>query len=1434
MKGEISRYSHRPDKRYSGVFWQMGRMLTDADEIELREIVNDGLVDLGLDAVESGAPVEGGVVELDADGQPVALRPGIVYADGVRGEVRASTDVPLGPLDLYENQIDFPNPPPTSGEVVAYVDLWERTVTAVEDRNLLDAGLHGADTSFRTQQMAQLKWCPDDDEPFFESAANPQKGNALLAAELRASVTVPDPCDPCAEELEVDARVGNYLFRLEVHDVTGPADNPDTVILKWSAENGAEHYHSGQEPSDFKTGKHVYEFFSRESESHVGAHGAPGFTPTRRPLNDAYPASAPDTSDWPYVRRWDGTIALRCSGSTLALDLDGDGNPIGSDEGVPLTTAAGLGHVEMAAGVLTLELTSLMLTLDTAGKSFLAGDYWLVEVRERAPHDETTDQRVSVVTEEPLGIVHHYTRLVAIDGDGVFRPLSDSQSRALSFPPLTDIPATHVSFDNNCPDLYGPAENVQEALDALCDADFGKLIREHNRYLHGWGVICGLKVVCEGTQTSKIAITPGCFLDQAGYQVDLTQRTVIDTLELLDGERQSGTFCLSASRREDGTVQFHLDEETDKTIQSILEGTLLWRIYQTCLKPIVDAWRALGGGVRRDVRWALIDLLWPVMRRGQAVNDHPYLTPQQHAILEQLYKVLQDRIVSPTDCALASEFPDFPSYPFQPANAFHGMSFDKTKPNIRLQGDGRRAYAFGAADNEILVIDVDGLKVLRTVTLQPQGLNVLGVHDVAANSDGSVVMAALRAQTTQGRLISAIVRINPQSVSVRHQTAERNYTELAMPGGPSGPLYALAPGDGVYRMTVSSGNMLRIAEGNYVSNLRINPQGSQGWVVRAQSLDSGTSYVVESFSLGTSASTLLTVPLMGNFVPSDLAVVAGGQHFCVVSQTANGAELRFYSAQRSWTNPANFFLGQGVPSLATLRTDNQEIFAVSLGAPTIVNSLWWFDPFKENFRQSRYVNLQILPHQIEGGDGRLVALNQGSRSLVRIDADDILRLRTASQAAAIRNTVETYRGQVIAAYVTLMQLWLKAVRDCICHQLLPDCPTLGDPPHKVPLASLEIVEANVDKICNLGCRKFVVTFPTLFYWMSIAPLIPYLRELLHRLCCDLEFDFLSNLVPDEPGSPDAVEETQFGASFQQAAVALPIMATSPQFAASLSTMGDYGSRLAGTRIRGLAGRVVEAQIRSPEVASINVTGKTEEVAKQDLELNGIEVVEVVDLDRDDLPPDLDVVEAAFTPLSLNKGDKVVLITSKGRAQFHAVRRRPAATAKIDLEGVREELDTLEKRKREIAETRELRDGLSELLQDRSAAENELAEMKADVGKLKEEQAALREATEAEQARLDSLAARREALARESERLVKDIDDSQARFREVTMKTRGDRPVETLTDKADVSNQLVRLGFDNVESVAKLDDARGLVVQGGAINLTTARRLVRDAQRRLQE
>ena len=164
MKTQLSRNSFDVDQRYSGVYQQMGRMLTDADWNELSDLTKHRLADALTDVIGSGTPRGRGILEImdHNDGtQSFNLRWGYAYVDGIIAQVRpdptATLNDPNGVALEYEHQADFPHAPsrPASDHVL-YLDVWERTVVILEDHNLLDPGLQGADTCTRTQTMAQV------------------------------------------------------------------------------------------------------------------------------------------------------------------------------------------------------------------------------------------------------------------------------------------------------------------------------------------------------------------------------------------------------------------------------------------------------------------------------------------------------------------------------------------------------------------------------------------------------------------------------------------------------------------------------------------------------------------------------------------------------------------------------------------------------------------------------------------------------------------------------------------------------------------------------------------------------------------------------------------------------------------------------------------------------------------------------------------------------------------------------------------------------------------------------------------------------------------------------------------------------------------------------------------------------------------------------
>lgn len=472
MKTQISRQTHRPEKNYSGVYLQQGRLITDADWNELVEVVNRRMVSTLTDVVGSGVPRAGGLglVLINGEGLtlgefdpaveteeafndrvneffdtagPIELRiqPGAITVDGVHGRsATAGADGVQGASALLRlsGQEDFPaapEPPLESidagGALALYADVWERTVNALEDERLRDPALNGADTASRTQTMVQIKYSSST-EPFFgRPELLPARGNAPLRLQLR-SVGADGESD--AEDSQ--QRIGNYLFRVEVHDVKGSADNPDEITLKWSRENGAENYlrftEQGDElpaPAGFEVGPWVYETYTDVSEKHLGVHlqALSEFAPSRGVLatrNDLPPADvgADGSGLRHYVRRWDGCCTLRREGEIWRLVGDG---ALAVDREAPLNPAASElthGFLRIDGGVLGINLEALRLSLELNGRSFVAGDYWNAPVREVEVRAGDYVLGSAEGGEAPRGIEHHYQFLKQVESaDGRLR-----------------------------------------------------------------------------------------------------------------------------------------------------------------------------------------------------------------------------------------------------------------------------------------------------------------------------------------------------------------------------------------------------------------------------------------------------------------------------------------------------------------------------------------------------------------------------------------------------------------------------------------------------------------------------------------------------------------------------------------------------------------------------------------------------------------------------------------------------------------------------------------------------------------------------------------------------------------------------------------------------------------------------------------------------
>lgn len=480
MKAEISHHGFLDQARYSGVYLQQGRMITDRDWNALCDRTKARIDTVGAHTGGTGIPRDDGLVSGFSKAGPTAWSAqfsetgGLVCADGLFA--RAEPEDVAAPFS-WHNQADLPGTAPLEGGAFLYVDVWEKVVTAFEDTDLLDRGLHGADTCFVTRTLAQIKQCPKDHLTetqcglTLDPAGMPEIGTARFGVALRVGGSGPDNCDPCVEAVDINRNVGNYLFRLEVHDVAYDTDGiPQTVTLKWSSENGATRYVRPTDPADPPLSLppgYAYEFFDPDMDLLAGLPPAGyGDQPTRGTLAHEDLESVDPALG--HVRRWDGYGTFDLTSGSLAGGWDRDTNL--TETGAPDSH----GLVTHAGGTFTLNLDAFVVTIafgpetgETRPAAVLTGDHWLALARTAAAETD----RIRALADLPVGIRHRYCVLGECNSDGVTFPgLAPADKRRLTFPVLPCLDAGDVRYDpSNC--AYARSQNVadvQEALDAFC------------------------------------------------------------------------------------------------------------------------------------------------------------------------------------------------------------------------------------------------------------------------------------------------------------------------------------------------------------------------------------------------------------------------------------------------------------------------------------------------------------------------------------------------------------------------------------------------------------------------------------------------------------------------------------------------------------------------------------------------------------------------------------------------------------------------------------------------------------------------------------------------------------------------------------------------------------------------------------------------------
>lgn len=412
MKGDFTRWTFRPEKNYTGVLMQQGRVQMDSDWNEQVQIQNSLVRAFIKDWIGPHGGPEGDELGFEIRGlsesQPdFEIGRGHYYVEGalcrnLDAKVRY-TKQPWFEVQAQEDHL------PTA-PLLVYLDSWERTVNVLEDGLLTDVALNGLDTAVRSQQVWAVRVTPlgapgtsATDADIATILDNLGKRDYTLTPRVNSG---DGPTSDCLPSPSAKYRgLENQLYRVEIHYGSEQQGGP---TFKWSRDNGSAVSAIREIEGDTLTLKRP----PRDSELGLDRGDwveliTSGTNQRTLPLYhvdhvdvdkntvrlDRAVDQAIAKSERQYARRWDQ--------KTMGGVAAGQGGvPIPADPNAKVPLEDGL-SVQLHAG--------------PSGAHYHAGDYWLIPARVATGNIEWPMQGDQPVPQLPNGVWHRYAPLAIID-----------------------------------------------------------------------------------------------------------------------------------------------------------------------------------------------------------------------------------------------------------------------------------------------------------------------------------------------------------------------------------------------------------------------------------------------------------------------------------------------------------------------------------------------------------------------------------------------------------------------------------------------------------------------------------------------------------------------------------------------------------------------------------------------------------------------------------------------------------------------------------------------------------------------------------------------------------------------------------------------------------------------------------------------------------
>lgn len=484
MASDITRKTFTPRKHYSGVLMQQGRVQLDADWNEQLDIEQYRTHTESTDVIgQSGAPraVNNGnsfKITIPTSGTDIQIDWGRIYVEGLLCELEQPTtyltqpQYPLPDTSMFNPLPGSPASPPGSpaspvspasptsppnggrlsnGTYLAYLDAWQREVNYLDDPQIQEVALGGADTATRLQTAWQVKLLQvsanlnntdncDTGYPAWTTLTQTPSGK--LNVQIKQTSASQDPCllPPSAGF----RRVENQLYRVEVHRGGTLAQ----TTFKWSRDNA------------------TVETIIEKVQGGVLTVASTGKDEVLNFAFGHWVEMVDDLSDLnQHPQRLYQVIDVKHETRQITLD-------------VANLTRAGVGKMKLrrwdqsgaAATVNGVSASNDWLDLEdgiqvqfSAG-TYQPGDYWLVPARTIKGSIEWPQVGGAFQPQSPLGVHHVFARLALLKANNGVVTVADCRK---VFHPLTNLHASDIYYDNSgC--LGSSATTVQEALDILC------------------------------------------------------------------------------------------------------------------------------------------------------------------------------------------------------------------------------------------------------------------------------------------------------------------------------------------------------------------------------------------------------------------------------------------------------------------------------------------------------------------------------------------------------------------------------------------------------------------------------------------------------------------------------------------------------------------------------------------------------------------------------------------------------------------------------------------------------------------------------------------------------------------------------------------------------------------------------------------------------